>query len=106
MDVDIVELATPVGLDAEVPGQPGRLSGIIPIDCNADLRGVAVENLYDFHRLCDDTGIFICHDATDPVRIGAKSLHRDLFGPARLGPRHRVLIDYRSEEHTTALHSL
>src|SRR3546814_16936771 len=38
MDVDIVELATPVGLDAEVPGQPGRLSGIIPIDCNADLR--------------------------------------------------------------------
>src|SRR3546814_8739511 len=51
MDVDIVELATPVGLDAEVPGQPGRLSGIIPIDCNADLRGVAVENLHDFHRL-------------------------------------------------------
>src|SRR3546814_8677556 len=43
--------------------------------------------------LCDDTGIFICHDATDPVRIGAKSLHRDLFGPARIGPRHRVLID-------------
>src|SRR3546814_19907611 len=91
MDVDIVELAPPVGLDAEVPGQPGRLSGIIPIDCNAYLRGVAVENLHDFHRLCDDTGIFICHDETNPVRLGANSLNRDLFGTARIGPTHRVL---------------